>query len=293
MTPYQSFFDDLALVDSNVTIQNFALAELDPVIISQVLDEADKVTKEYHRLAGTLQQQTLQLQELHHRQKHLQDTIITLEKTLQDSQNTLKSYDPHRLEMLKKQSSSLLQSKVVLDQQYEGGLQAIYQQIQERISQGKEYAVHIQHQEQQLLQLQQEIKKSETQLQDLTWAEGTTAHQELKQAQEFFVRQLLQQIEQTKRYHSSLQEKKEFFDRQEKHLIDTIEELKKNISQASRFHCEKIQGECPFINHINERSLKQLHQQIEATDHQLQEVRKQFDPSGFAKTWKESLEQLQ
>ena len=57
-----------------------------------------------------------------------------------------------------------------------------------------------------------------------------------------------------------------------KNILDTLQELEKNITTQATFACEKIQEPCPFIKVINKKTFDQLDQQKKTFVDQQQQI---------------------
>jgi chaperonin cofactor prefoldin len=56
-------------------------------------------------------------------------------------------------------------------------------------------------------------------------------------------------------------EKQKYFDEQLLKLDERLKEFDNNMDAQAKFHCEKIEVNCPFIKVINKRTFDQLEEQ--------------------------------
>ena len=65
-------------------------------------------------------------------------------------------------------------------------------------------------------------------------------------------------------------------------LDEKIEQASATLDQESRFHCEKIASDCPFISQINQKTVRHLTDQQQQLTTERQDIHKEIDQQAFA-----------
>ncbi len=301
LAPWKETIQEWIHLEDKLQIMGFSLMGIDVSVIESTKNILAQVSKKYEKMKVIYdQQQTHYIQE-QKKIKDLESRLSELTQLLLDNQRKLDWFDEQSLETLKQQKQQTYQKLTQLEQQIpfatiawfvaksplfaeyfdttqQQSIADVHHAIRALIEKWK----HLAEQKKNLSVRLDDTKKQEKIIRDqfdqLAFdQEGTRAYssfqREIRQQQTILQQQLQQQQTEQKRW----EEKQKDFEKRREWLDKKIQWFDNSIASASLFHCEKIQSDCPYIQLINNKSLKDLQQQKKVLENELTLLLEEFD----------------
>lgn len=212
---------DLILIDAEVTIQGFTIEETLPQSLKQLII----AYKDYQKVWYTKQAESTSLQ-----------------KTIQENTTQINGFT-RQIQILEDQTKKAKRSYDQLD-------------------------IHIQNLQEKLPTLEQQVKTHDTiEELDLTWVDQAQKLQDLSQAV-VLVQQTIQEGKDVAQQIALITQRQETILHKSQSLQEDIKSLDEQITATSheydqqmKFHCDKIEGSCPYVEAIKGSATKWLAQQ--------------------------------
>ncbi len=258
---YQQFFDERKMIEEKIQITDFSLKDFPTDREQNLQNHIDNKKSQEQKLMHQLE--TIQKDIAQEQKKHKEQQ--TSEKELSTSismiQKKIENIDEKAIEALKKQKQEIINNQnnsekqlpkkeirnfvqqqwneTDIQQEWDITVLNSYFLIQKFINEGKKWS--------------EEIKNIQLQIKN----------------EQLIIKNEAEKIETQKKH---LEEKITDQENQIKNILDTLQELEKNIDIQATFACEKIQEPCPFIKIINKKTFDQLDQQKKTYIEQQQQI---------------------